>query len=213
MTIILAYGDYSQGLIFTVAVVSKINLVMKDAKELTWEYGIPFLKNTFILKSVGKVFGIAMLAMLIIVYIINLIEGNPRAFFMMLPWLLMVCLLVAIIAFLASWIVLGNRYHVRYTINEEGIWMMGTEGRFDGVARATAIIGFLKKNPTVAGAGLLAKNSDGYMIAWKDIGHIDHEPEKSKFQVRQSARIQMPIFCTNENYPQVNKLIDTYHPT
>jgi hypothetical protein len=187
--------------------------MMKDSKELSWEFGIPFFKNTYILKSVGKVFGIAMLAMLIFVYVINLIEGTPGIFFAMLPWLLTVFLLVAVIAFVASWIVLGNRYHVRYTINEDGVWMMGTEGRFEGVARATAIVGFLKKNPTVAGAGLLAKNSDGYMIAWEDMEHIDRHPDKYKFHVRQTSLIQMTIFCTKERYPKVSKMIDSYYPT
>lgn len=176
--------------------------IMKDAKELTWEYAIPFLKNTFILKSVGKAFGISILVFLIIVFGIQLIEGNPYRFISMLPWLLAVCLFVAVLAFIASWIVLGNKYHVRYTINHEGLWMTGTEGRFEDVARATAIIGFLKKNPTVAGAGLLAKNSDGYMIAWSDIMKIVKDPEKCKFQVYQSSLIQMPIFCIGDLYPK-----------
>ncbi|MDD2362060.1 MAG: hypothetical protein PHV32_04825 [Eubacteriales bacterium] len=115
--------------------------------ELCWELKVPIFKNGLILKQMGIAIGIPFGVLILFLLFIK-------------AWYALILIgLTLLLTVLMILILFRGTYDVRYVINREGVSCHTQEKQQNRVRRlafTTLILGLLRGNLTVAGAGLLA---------------------------------------------------------
>ncbi len=171
--------------------------------KMEWSVKVPIFKNVIILRQLGVAIGIPFgILILVIIAITKEIRDTLYALGLILA--------LFILTFLFIQIVYRGNYELSYLINADGIYSytQGKQNKKNNIINLlTVIMGFLSRQPTVAGAGVLAGSRQKVMIRWKNIKKVKYDPKSHTILVFAGLGETIGVFCTKENYRAVENLI------
>jgi hypothetical protein len=175
----------------------------KVADKLEWTISVPILRNSIILKQLGKAIGIPF-GILIIFLII---------------WKATYALILIGALFLLTYlfirIIWGGKYKVGFELDKTGIrnFTMGKQAKQNRVVNILTIIaGLLTGKFSAAGAGFLAHSKQDVFIMWRNIKKVKYHPVHNTVMLRGGLTENMAVFCTAENYADVETYIRSSVP-
>ena len=68
-------------------------------------------------------------------------------------------------------------------------------------------LGLFLGKPGVAGAGMLAQARQDQLIRWKNIRKVRRYPKSNTILIHGGFAEHLAIFCTSENYAQVDQMV------
>lgn len=184
--------------------------------EMQWDIDVSILNNSFIVKELLKVLGIASLFTIGIVFLITLpsiIDGhfyfnssNSRDFKYASILLGFTFLLVVLFIFAYY----GNKYMLSYKINDKSVSTITRDEQRKSNSKINfllVIAGLLTGNPTAAGAGFLANSGQDQTMNWKNVRKATFYPSSSTIKVSAGYGVKSIIFCTKDNYEEVSQTV------
>lgn len=96
-----------------------------------------------------------------------------------------------------------GRFHVRYTLDDQGLRLESAEALAKKANRAAIVLGALARSPGVAGAGLLARASETVTVRWKGGFVAVPKPARHLIALRNGWRTVMFVQCTADNFDTV----------
>ena len=100
-----------------------------------------------------------------------------------------------------------------YIITDLGVWR-GPEKRapemLSGGFSASGIASLLAGDFSMAGTSMLAAARIQQDMAWRDVKKVVYKPNWRLIILRVDALTKIWMFCTKENYPEVEKLVRHY---
>lgn len=189
---------------------------MNTEKTLEWDIDVSILNNSFIVKELMKVLGIATGFTAAIVLLISLpaiidgdfsisntdIEGMTYALI-----LIGITFLLTVLFIFAYY---GNRYSLSYTIDSKGVSTITREdqkNRNNKLNFLIVIIGLLARSPSTAGAGFLASSHQNQDIKWKNVKKAKFYPGNNTITISAGYGEKSIVFCNVENYSKVADLV------
>lgn len=170
---------------------------------MEWKISVPIFKNTMILKQLGLAVGIPFG---LVVIIIGVSSGRS------VDTLYGIGLIGVLLFF--TWIfimaVYGGKYEVEFILNSEGVLCrtQAKQARKNRIVNALTIaLGLLTGKPAAAGAGLLARERQSVYLRWNRITKVSYHPERQAIHLRGGFSQNIGLFCTKENYKQVEELV------
>jgi len=174
---------------------------------LSWQIEIPLINNRFILWNVTKGCILSLLLLFVILgSILGLVNGMKGVEFALIAcgWVFLFIMVISVFTLL---VVLGNKYPLEFTLDDQGITMKSQSGRAKGIHRLTLILGLLGQNMGAIAAGGSARAGEMFVCPWKDIKSVKLYPGKKVVAAKQNFIQTMYVFCTDENYKEVSDLI------
>lgn len=183
---------------------------------IEWDIDVGILTNRFIMLEVGRALFIAFLLTAMIISIImfpSLVDGsfisagvNTSGFgyFLFMIGLLFLFTAVFIVIYY------GNSYMLSYTVDEKGVRTLTRKEQRsrNRVANTLLIImGLLSRNPSAAGAGMMAAGRQDQFLRWKDVRKAVFHPEYHTIVLRGGYGVKSIIFCTREMYDPVSSFV------
>lgn len=176
---------------------------------ITWTFDVPMLTNRFVLSGLAKALGIpfAVLAVIIGVAMRDSPDwsGFGYAAIFIGIWLALTVL--------AIFVIYGNRYPSQFVVDGRGALMAPTRRlyRKNTALNTTLVVaGALAGRLAAVGTGLIAQQSQGAGITWRDARRAVRYPKQRAVALRNSWRNVLILYCTDENYDQVADLVDYY---
>ncbi|NLV98678.1 MAG: hypothetical protein GX034_02665 [Clostridiaceae bacterium] len=170
-------------------------------EKLEWQISVPIFRNTVILKQLGLAIGIPFgLVVLVIVLAsgksVYAIYGlSLIALLFLLTWLLLM-------------VVYRGRYELEFIMDEGGVTCR-TQTKQAGKNRIinglTIALGLLSGKATTVGSGMLAQSKQEVFLPWKRISKVKYKRNNYTILLRAGPTEQIALFCTADNYPQVER--------
>lgn len=153
-------------------------------KSLNWTYRIPFLKNTFLFRTILIGYVLSMIVVTGIFLIIFLSRGNANHVYNFLFLMMIVGGICLLLFALATWILLGNGYVVDYLIDDKGIKVEGKIAGAKAIRLLALAAGTVSGKPGLTGAGMMVNDRDAFFFPWEDIRHIRFDPMNRRVIVK-----------------------------
>ncbi len=171
--------------------------------ELVWEADAGLLTNPVMWEQWGTLLGGTALLMFLLLSFLMAVQGEWDA----IPKVLGITLLgVGILALLLLFVVLvifRNRFRVRFSLNEKGVWFETVDTCARAGGRLAALLGALGGHPIMAGAGLAGMSREREFASWRGIISAHYYPRGHSIGLRNRWRTVLFLACTPENYEQV----------
>lgn len=170
---------------------------------LEWQISIPVFKNSIILKQLSLVIGMPFGLIILFLVLTSWEQQSTRyAVYVILALLALTALFVLI--------VYRGKYDVEYLLDQKGVRSRTQEKqakRNRRINKLTVLAGMVSKNPSVAGAGMLAQTRQEEYLNWKKITKTKFKPKGRTVHVRGGVGEWIVIFCTQENYRYVEQFV------
>ncbi len=172
-------------------------------ESIQWQINVPIFRNEVILKQLGIAVGIpfGLLAVLLVLF-----SGNS------VYTLYALGLIGALLFF--TWIfvmaVYGGEYELEFFLDEKAVFCRTrTKQAMKNkmVNTLTVVLGIITGKPAAAGAGILAGSRQSVCLRWDGIVKASYKPRSRTIMVRGGWTESMGIFCTKENYVEVEKFV------
>ncbi|WP_292463707.1 hypothetical protein [Methanolobus sp.] len=190
---------------------------MKNSIE--WDIDVSILTNRFIMLEVVRALAIAFLFTGMIVSIIllpSLMDGsiltdgtNTSGFGYFLFMVFLLFLLTGVFIF----IYYGNRYMLSYSVDEKGVRTLTRKAQRsrNHVANVLLIVmGLLSRNPTAAGAGMMAEGRQDQVLRWNNVRKVMLHPKHHTIVLRGGYGVKSIIFCTHDMYGPVSAFVASH---
>jgi|LSQX01.2.fsa_nt_gb hypothetical protein len=168
-------------------------------EKLAWQISLPIFRNTVILKQLGLAIGIPFG---LVALILALASANSLYAFYGLG-------LIALLFFL-TWLLLmivyRGRYELEYILDEAGVICRTQSRQADRnriINRLTIALGLLSAQAVTVGSGMLAQSRQEVFLPWKRVSKVKYKRKSHTILLRAGLTEQMALFCTADNYPQV----------
>ncbi|MFO7887672.1 MAG: hypothetical protein R6U59_05075 [Eubacteriales bacterium] len=175
-------------------------------EKIQWEIYIKIFSNRFILKglmiAIGIPFGVLILAIIILSG--GNIMGTDAKYALFLIGLLF------ILTYIIIMIIYGGKYAPGFIVDDTGIinYTQDKQGKKNKIINIILIIfGLYGGNFSAAGTGMIAQSRQVAKITWKEIRKIRYYPKQNTIIVQGSPINKLAIFCTKENYKEVETAI------
>lgn len=170
---------------------------------LQWEIKVSIFKNSVILKQLGLAIGIPFgLIALIIAISSKRSRDNIYALGLIAALLILTWLLIMI--------AYRGKYEVEFVVDNNGVLCRtkAKQAKRNRVINSlTVMLGLLSDKPTVAGAGLLAQSRQEVFIRWSQFTKVKYKQKSHTVLMRSGWTEQIALFCTQDNYDLVERLI------
>ena len=181
----------------------------KDMDRLSWSKKIPFFRNTYLLRSIFLAYLASILIFSIIIAAIFIADGDADQLGQIALPMLGVFLFLLVLFLFSTWIAIGNKYAVRYTINKQGVTIAGTKDKAKDIRKLAITAGILTANPRLLGSGLLVRK-DIIQIPWKDMNELSWDTARNKLKISCSFWNQVGLHYPRERQKDIEKLIEKY---
>ena len=181
---------------------------MRDQRvdAIKWEISVPIFRNPIILRQLALAIGLPFGIILIIL----IFSAGDNLFDARYAIGLVIALLLITMAFVM--VFYGGKYDAGFIIDNKGIFYY-TQKKQEKKNRIinilTIILGLLSRNPTAAGAGVLAQSRQSVLLRWEKINKVSSYPKWRIIMVRGEALDSIAVFCMPENYSEVEALVRT----
>lgn len=176
---------------------------IKCSQITQWKIGVPIFKNQLILRQLALAVGIPFG---LLVFFIGLTwDGTGGS-----KYALFVIALLMGMTWLFIQGVYGGKYEAEFRIDDKGILCrtQSDQRKKNGIINGlTIILGFLSKKPGLAGVGFLAQDRQEVFLRWKQVQKVSYHPESRTILIRGGWLESFALFCTEENYEKVQKII------
>jgi len=176
-----------------------------------WEIEVPVMKNPLLLFQTALVVGIGATFVFLLLLGLNLYERAwgqiADSFVVWISLFLGLGLLFTIALLLIS---AGGKM-IRYEVDDKGIvrYDMRKKG---GVSKWLGILGLFSGTSagyTAAGAALLSNARKVEATRWRDVSRIETFPLRREIRLSNDWRTLMQIFCPQDRYDDILKLVRT----
>ncbi|MGD9949896.1 MAG: hypothetical protein AB7U29_15660 [Desulfobulbus sp.] len=171
---------------------------------MRWAISVPIFRHPVIVRqlclAIGLPFGVLVVILCLmaddirsLVYPLGLIGG---LFF--LTWVFIM-------------LVWRGRYEVECILDTTGVRCRTQKSQAKKnliINTLTVILGLLSGKPSVAGAGMLAQSRQDQTIRWKNIRKVRRYPRIHTILVHGGFAEHLALFCTPENYLDVDALVN-----
>lgn len=178
-------------------------------KAVSWSKSIPFFRNTYLLRSLSLAYFTVMIIFAAIIAIIFIADGDADKLAGMVVPVLLVAIILFLLFWLGTWIAIGNRYALRYTLSDAGIEIRGTRDKARNIRKLAIAAGVLTANPGLVGAGLLVRD-DIIKIPWNDIEDIEWDKKPKKIVIKCSFWNQVALHYPKAQEESLKHIIATY---
>jgi hypothetical protein len=96
-----------------------------------------------------------------------------------------------------------GRFHVRYTLDDQGILLENVEPIAKQANRVAIIVGALARKPGLIGAGLIGRSRESEAVRWNGAFTLLAKPDQRVISLRNRWRSLMLLQCTEANYAEV----------
>lgn len=153
------------------------SIIQDTSGKYRWVYELPMLKSFFLLLEVWKVLGISAMAVYMLMFIINLIEGyDSETLRASVKVMLLVLAILIIISIPAYWIVTkanNGKYTVLFEMDDSGIDHIQIKSeKAKALEILTTFVGLKTKNRTTTAAGLLSATGGSLYSHFENIKTI-----------------------------------------
>lgn len=173
---------------------------MRDlSAPIRWQISVPIFGNPLIFKQLGLAVGIpfGLLAVVLAVAAGQSVYGlyalGLVAALLGLTWLFVTVFYKGV-------------YDAEFLLDNRGA-LCRTQARQAKKNRAlnalTVILGLFSRNPTAAGAGMLAQSRQEVFVRWGSVKKVKYIPKSRTILLKAGMGESVALFCTQENYPQV----------
>lgn len=178
----------------------------KAMSRIQWEISVPIFRNRFIMHGLALALGLpfGILVLFLIIVSKGNILGTDVKYALALIGILFLLTILLILA------LYGGRYAPGFIVDNEGIINYTQEKQAKknkAINTLLAIFGLFRGNFTAAGTGILAHSRQVMKIRWKSISKIQYYPNQKTILVQGGFTEKIAIFCTKENYGEVEKAI------
>ena len=166
-------------------------------RRLDWQAAVPLLTNRFVLYDSVRAIAISGGLFFALTAGIFALQGEPGLALEMLP--LLGIALAAIVALLAvsAFVVMGNRWHVRFTIDSRGVhWVQLRPPRIGLLAALAAQSG----HPTAHSAARLVRIGDSGALPWREISRFREHPDAGVISLMNRWRVVLRLYCDASDY-------------
>lgn len=179
-------------------------------QKVEWVTSVPIFGNMIILRQLGLAIGIPFGLVILFLFLSSSEEQRIYAFY---GAGLIVATLLLTYVFIQ--VVYRGKYEVGFVVDEKGIFSytqqkQASQNKF--INGITVILGMLSGKPAVAGAGILAQSRQRVMIKWKSIRKVKYYPKRRTIMVKGGFAENIAVFCTEENYAEVEKILNQLGP-
>ncbi len=169
---------------------------------------MPIFRNSLILRQLGLAVG---LPFGLIALIIGLTSGN-RVYTLYALGLIAALL---ILSWLFILVVYRGKYEVDFALDDNGV-LCQTQAKQAQKSRAVnvsaSLLGLLTGVPAAAGAGMLAQSRQQVFLPWSRVTRVTYKPKSHTILLRGGWTEQLALFCTDENYRQVEAFVCAHIP-
>lgn len=170
-------------------------------EKLQWQISVPIFRNTVILKQLGLAIGIPFG---LVVIVVALASGKS-------VYAIYGLALIAVL-FLLTWLlvmaIFRGRYEAEFSMDDYGV-VCRTQAKQAGknriINRLTIALGLLSANATAVGSGMMAQARQEVFLPWKRISKVKYKKRSYTILLRAGLMEQIALFCTADNYPQVER--------
>jgi hypothetical protein len=178
--------------------------MMGDIQEaVCWEVNVPIFKNTVILKQLGLAVGIPFgLVALVIV----LVSGRSRDTLYALGFIAALLILTWLFVMAAY----RGKYEVEFVLDGKGVLCrtQAKQARKNRIVNTlTVMLSLISGKTAAAGAGMLAQSRQEVSLRWNRITKVKYKPKSRTILLRGGWTEQIALFCTGENYEQVESFV------
>lgn len=168
---------------------------------MEWKIDVPIFRDTVILKQLGIAIGIPF-------GIVALIIGFTSGRSVYTLYALGLIFALIFLTWLFIMIVYKGKYEVEFVLDSKGV-LCRTQTKQAKKNRVintlTVILGMLTRNPTVAGAGMMAQSRQEIFIRWNRVSKVKYKPKGHTILMRGGWLENIALFCTEDNYAQVEQ--------
>ena len=173
-----------------------------------WTIDVPLLSTPIIVRQLAAVIMIplAILALLLIGLAwledsLDQLGAILRAIFGVSAILLGLVLAAVVLFF-------NNRMTVSFEIDADGVRSLVVDRRARLGRTLAIVLGALARNPTVAGAGLLARSNSSRFTEWHEIRSLETDQKRHTILLRSNRLVLDAVFCTKDNFMDVKSTIE-----
>ena len=172
---------------------------------IEWSIDVPIFKHSLILKQLGIAIGIPFGLLFIFFFLISNPENRIYSLYAF-----GIILLLFLLTYLFIMLVYKGKYSVSFSMDDDGIRCttradMAKKNRI--VNGLTVSLGLLAGKSSIAGAGLLANSKQTVYLKWNQIKNVKYDRNSQSIVLRSHPMESIGVFCTRENYSQVETFI------
>lgn len=172
-------------------------------EKIQWQISVPIFRNTVILKQLGLAIGIPFG---LVALVIGLSSGKS-------VYTLYGLGLVAALLFF-TWLFIMAVYHGKYQaeflLDGKGVFCRTQAKQAEKnriINTLTVILGLLTGKPAATGAGMLAQSQQEVFLKWNRVTRVKYKPNSCAVLLRGGWTESIALFCTAENYEQVEAFV------
>ncbi len=175
--------------------------------KIIWEVRISLSTNPFILKQLGMMLLFPSLFMAMLLSFLLLVTGEPEGIPEILLASIAVVLGMGLLLLFIILLVFRNRFHVRFSIDAEGVLWEILDKLSKISSRLAVAAGLLDTSPLISATGIQALSREKEFISWKDVESAEYNQGRHMILLRNSWRPVMMLICSKENYGDVLDLV------
>ncbi len=179
-------------------------MTVEDVKTetLEWNTRVPIFRNRTIVTQLGIAIGIPFGILALVLF---LVSDSPDRWYA-----LAVIGGLLFLTFLFVQVVYGGKYDVAYVLDDKGVLSYTQAGQAKKnriINGLTVVLGLFSRQPSAAGAGMLAASRQRVFLGWGNVQKVQYLPKQRTIMVRGSVLEPIALFCTPENYAQAEELV------
>ncbi len=166
------------------------------AETMEWSISVPLFRNTVILKQLGLAIGIPFGALIIVLLILSFSDVGALYGLALVGALL-------VLSWLFLMIVYRGKYEMDFLLDSDGALYrtQAKQAKKNWIINTLAVVfGLLFRNPTAAGAGMLAQSRQQVFMRWERITRVKYIPRSRTILLRSGLMENIALFCSEENY-------------
>ncbi len=170
------------------------------AAAISWTIDVPLINNPYILRNVGLGLAVALAIFFSITGGIFGYAGGWNGVKQALLFTAGLAVFFLVVSVFTLWVVLGNRYRMEFSLDEQAIIIASRSSRAHTAHRLALILGMLARNPAAVAAGAGAVSGETVSLAWKNARGFTAHPEKQTIIIKRKFLPSLYIFCLPQNY-------------
>ena len=184
------------------------NIYLCPDGKYRWTYELNMIKNPIILFTIWKIFGILILIMLAISFLIELFDGDIKSWFtdfLFTPGILIVPGIMLVLSIIAYLIVAGSygwKYMVLFEMDEEGVIHHQMPKQFEkakALSWLTVMAGAVAGNYTTMGSGLLASAKSKSVSSFESVKKVIRKKGFNTIKVNETLE-KNQVYASDGDY-------------
>ena len=172
-------------------------------EKIQWQISVPIFRNTVILKQLGLAIGIPFGLVALVIGL-----SSVKSIYTLYGLGLIAALLFFTWLFIMA--VYRGKYEVEFVLDQKGV-LCRTQAKQAKKNRVintlTVILGLLTGKPTTAGAGMLAQSRQEVFLRWNRVTRVNYKLKSRTILLRVGWTENIALFCTDENYEQIEAFV------